>query len=360
MSRPTLAQIDTEAIRNNLRIVKTLCPQSRVMAVVKADAYGHGAVCVAKALTDADAFAVTSVDEAVPLRQAGISKPICLLSSFADPSDVELLVEYSLTPVIHSYSQLALLDHVELPGPIDVWIKIDSGMHRLGLPPDHLSAVVASLQANPAIATIRLMSHLANADDTGDDYSAVQLRAFHQASAAYEFDRSLANSAGLVAWPATRMDWVRPGIMLYGASPLLDQSAANIGLRPAMTLQSAVISVKDLKRGDVIGYGGCWSCPEDMTVGVVACGYGDGYPRHAVSGTPVLINGKRAPLVGRISMDLLSVDLRQREDVDVGASVVLWGGGLPVEEIAQWAGTNAYELLCAVTTRVPRIVRGGS
>ncbi|MDH3690621.1 MAG: alanine racemase [Gammaproteobacteria bacterium] len=355
MSRPTFAQIDFDVLSSNLRVVRDLCPKSKVMAVVKADAYGHGAVLACKALSDADAFAVASIDEALLLRNADCTHPICILSGFGDREELELLAQYSLTPVIHSSTQLEVLSHVNLTRRIDVWVKIDSGMHRLGFPGESLPTVLQQLRAHPAIGAIRLISHLANAEDTSDHYTTAQLNAFRQSCAGHNCELSLANSAGLVAWPETHMDWVRPGIMLYGVSSLPERNAAELGLRPAMTFRSAVIAVKQLKQGDRIGYGGSWTCPEAMSVAVIACGYGDGYPRHAVSGTPVLICGRRAPVVGRISMDLLSVDLRRHQDVTVGTPAVLWGAGLPVEEVARWVGTNAYQLLCSVTARVPRI-----
>jgi alanine racemase len=261
--------------------------------------------------------------------------------------------ESSLQIAIHDSSQLDLLARSRLgQGSLKLWVKVDTGMHRLGFDPQELAPAVAALRADPALAELNLMTHLANADDRNDPTTAAQCALFESLERSRFGACSIANSAGLLGHRASLADWVRPGIMLYGASPFIDASAADLGLLPAMTLRSRVIAVKHCRRGERIGYGGTYSCPESMPVAIVAIGYGDGYPRHAPTGTPVLITGRRLPLVGRVSMDMISVDARSHPDVKVGDRAVLWGGGLPVDEIASAAGTISYELLCSVKRRV--------
>ncbi len=356
MSRPVTAEIHTAALRHNLQRVRQLAPQTKVMAVIKADAYGHGLISVARALSAADGFGVAELDEAVALREVGVDKPICLLTGFHHPAELPEVSHYALNPVLHSPVQVAALLRAELPQALTVWVKVDSGMHRIGFAPANLQSILQQLNAAPQVKEVRLMSHLANADDPNDAYTQRQLEIFQNCAAAPLPVCSVANSAAVVAWPDTHFDWVRPGIMLYGASPVKNQSAHALDLQPVMQFNSQLIAVRNLQRGDAVGYGGTFHCPQDMPVGVVACGYGDGYPRHAKGGTPVWVSGHEVPLIGRVSMDMLTVDLRQHPGAQVGDPVQLWGGQVDVDRVAGAAETIAYELFCGVTARVPRRV----
>ncbi len=347
------ACIDLSALQHNLRKVRALAPRSRVYAVIKANAYGHGMLRVAHYLAEADALAVARVEEAVVLRQAGIDRPLLVLEGFFDAAELEAASRYQLEVAIQQPEQITLLQQRRLVRPVVCWLKVDSGMHRLGFQPVAVDAAWRALQNDPSVADgVRLMTHLAAADVLGNPATPSQLAIFQQLVERFETPCSIANSAGIIGWPATRTEWIRPGIMLYGASPMLGQSGEQIGLKPVMTLQSRLIAINHFARGSPIGYGGSWVCPEAMPVGVVAAGYGDGYPRHAPSGTPVLLNGQRVPLIGRISMDMLTIDLRSQPSARLGDPVTLWGDGLPAEEIARQAGTIAYELFCGVTQRV--------
>jgi len=358
MSRPARALVDAGALRHNLQQVRLRAPHARVMAVVKANGYGHGLVWVAQSLNGAaDAFGVSSVEEGIQLREAGITRPICLLEGFFTPDELPLLAKHHLEPAIHCESQLQALAQAPPTVKLTVWLKIDTGMHRLGFLPPAVPDVLKRLHGSPAVANIRVMSHLACADIPSDPGTKAQIDSFLSLIQDLGLESSLANSAGILAWPQSHLVWVRPGIMLYGVSPLEGQSAAALGLRPVMTLETALIAVHARRKSEAVGYGGDWRCPEDMPVGVAAIGYGDGYPRHAAAGTPVLVNGKRVALAGRVSMDMITLDLRAQPNARVGDPVVLWGQGLPVEEVAQGAGTIAYELLCHVTERIPRVVR---
>jgi len=314
-------------------------------------------VRVARALEGADAFGVAAINEALELRTAGINKPIVLLEGFFRADELEPIAHHSLEVALHHLPQLEALEQFNSTAlPVTVWIKIDTGMHRLGFHPEQVATVRERLLALGARIHLRgFMTHFANADDRNDLTTLRQLEQFNTAIASYPGERAIANSAGLLGWPQSHADWVRPGIMLYGASPFIGRTGAQEGLRPVMTLHSELIAVNALNKGDAVGYGGTWSCPEPMKIGVVAIGYGDGYPRHVPSGIPVLVNGKRVPLVGRVSMDMITVDLRSQPDACVGDPVVLWGEGLPVEEITESAGTISYDLLCRITRRVPVI-----
>ncbi|MDE2088464.1 MAG: alanine racemase [Gammaproteobacteria bacterium] len=350
-ARRALAIIDLQALRHNLQRVRRAAPASKVMAVVKADGYGHGLVRVARQL-DADAYAVACLDEALALREAGIQRPIVLLEGFSEPQELEPIRRYSLDAVVHHRAQLDILEHAGA-SPIKVWLKIDSGMHRLGFPPEEVPDAWRRANACAAAAKpLRFMTHLANADARGDARTARQLEVFHQALGGRAGERSIANSAAILAWPQSHVEWVRPGLMLYGASPFIGGRAEQEGLQPVMTLGTRLIAVNAVKKGEAVGYGGTWVCPRDMRIGVAAIGYGDGYPRHAANGTPVLVNGRRTALVGRVSMDMVCVDLSEQPEARIGDPVVLWGKELPVEEVAQHAATIPYELLCGVTRRV--------
>ena len=357
MSRPLRAEIRLGALRHNLQLAREKAPAARVIAIIKANGYGHGMQVVAHALNQADAFAVASIEEAINLRESGIHQPIILLEGFFDKDDLLLLQAYALQPVIHNNEQLDMLDEMPLTYAIDAWLKIDTGMHRLGFSPADFSHAYARLQDCGAVQSIRAMTHFACADDSENPATAYQVALFNKTLEGIDISRSLANSAGILAFPDSHADWIRPGIMLYGGSPFVDMDSASLDLQPVMNLRSELIAVREVARGESVGYGGDWICPERMTVGVVACGYGDGYPRHAPAGTPVLVNGQRVPLIGRVSMDMITVDLRGH-DAKVGDPVLLWGEGLPADEVAQHAETIAYELFCNVAPRVPRIVIG--
>lgn len=353
--RPIRALIDPDALRHNFSRVRSFASLSKVMAVVKANAYGHGLAWTAKILRDADAFGVASPEEGIQLRDAGIRKPICLLEGFFHPDELPILEQHQLSSVIHHESQLWDLEHAGKIHPIDVWVKVDTGMHRLGFQPEALPDIIKRLKVCMAAGRVRVMSHCPTADNRFDNTTPHQIQTLDELTQNLNVERSLANSACVVNWPTSHFDWVRPGIMLYGATPMIGMSAEVLNLKPVMTLTSELISINQRAKGDAIGYGGEWVCPEDMPVGVVAAGYGDGYPRHAPPGTPVLVNGVRLPLIGRVSMDMITVDLRELPDAKVGDPVVLWGAGLPVEEIATLTNTISYELLCCVTARVPRV-----
>lgn len=353
MSTGPEALIDHAALRHNLAVVRRYAPASRVWAVIKANAYGHGLEAVARGLAGADGFALARVEEGVRLREAGVTKPLLILEGALLAEEVEAARAHRLELALHHPGQVALLEGSPAEVPLRLWIKVDTGMHRLGFEPERVPGLLQQLAAAPGVAgRPGLMTHLANADDPADPLTETQCRRLEALVPPGGCARSIGNSAGILACAASRSDWVRPGIMLYGASPLTGRSAADLGLEPVMSLRTRLIAVRRLRRGDAIGYGGTWVCPEDMPVGVAAAGYGDGYPRHAPSGTPVLVRGRRAPLVGRVSMDTVTIDLRGVPGAAVGDTVTLWGQGLAVDEIAARAGTIPYELLCRVTARV--------
>jgi len=355
MPRPISATISLGALRHNLAVVRRCAPGSRVLAVVKADAYGHGLLRAARALGDADGFALLELDAAVRLREAGCTQRIVMLEGFFDARDLPVLAGHRLGAVVHGRDQLALLRELPAGSKLDVLLKINTGMNRLGFTPADFPAALADLQANPAVGQITLMTHFANADDARG--VAWQMAEVGRFTGDIGLPRSFANSAAVLRYPETHRDWVRPGIMLYGSSPFADQPAAALGLQPVMTLTSEIIAIQQLKRGDTVGYGGIFTAERDMRIGVVACGYADGYPRHAPNGTPVAVEGRLAGTVGRVSMDMLCIDVSDVPQARVGSRVVLWGEGNPVENVARAAGTVGYELLCALAPRVPVIER---
>jgi alanine racemase len=349
MPRPIRATISARALAHNLRVARTHAGRARIWAVIKANAYGHGLERAARALEAADGFAVLDFAEAERLRRAGVTQPILMLEGVFGASDVPLLSEHALTPVIHHPRQLELLG--ALRSPIDVYFKVNSGMNRLGFTAANLQASYQVLRAHPQIKSITLMSHFADAD--GATGVTAQLERFGSLTKSFAGSRSLANSAALLQFPETHADWVRPGIMLYGCSPFAERTAEALGLKPAMTLGSEIIATQELARGEGVGYGLAYRAEREMRIGVIACGYADGYPRQAPAGTPVLVNARRSRIVGRVSMDMITVDLSDIADAAVGAPVTLWGEGLSADEVAAAAGTLSYELLCALAPRVP-------
>ena len=358
MPRPIRASIDLEALRHNYLLAKNRAGHAKAFAVVKANAYGHGLDRAMRALGEvADGFALLDLAEARALRAAGITQPIVLLEGFFEPADIAEILALELTPAIHCDAQLAMLERARLAGPIDVLLKINSGMNRLGFSADRFPAALAQLRGMPAVRDITLMTHFAQADDeTG---IGAQMDVFRQISAGLKLPLCLANSAALLRFPEAVGQIVRPGIMLYGASPMPDLlSAEAIGLRPVMSLTTEIIGVQDIAPGERVGYGGSFEATGPTRVGVVACGYADGYPRHAPTGTPILVDGRRTRTLGRVSMDMLACDLTHLPEAGIGSPVTLWGEGLAADEVAAAAGTISYELFCALAARVPVGVRG--
>ena len=347
MTRPARVIINPLAARHNLAAVRRHAPGARVLAVLKADGYGHGIVRMARIFEAADSFAVASIEEAVIIREAGVSTPIVLLEGPFEASELTLVARLGLELVVHTGEQLEMLRGAPLPRAL--WLKFDTGMHRLGFNPECASQVIA--QARALGAPLRFMTHFANAHHRDDASVLGQIARFEQLLEGIGGERSLANSGAVLAYPRAHGDWVRPGLMLYGVSPFDHELGADLGLMPVMTLRSRLISVRRVRAGEAVGYGGAYVCPEDMPVGVVAYGYGDGYPRHAQTGTPLLIRGIRSQVIGHCSMDMMTVDLRPVPDARFGDPVTLWGVGLPVEEVARASGTIPYELLCRVRMR---------
>ncbi len=356
MSLSPWIEIDARALKHNLGVVRRQAPGAKIMAVIKANAYGHGVLVAASALEDADSFAVARVDEGLALRAAGVDKPLLVLAGAHDADELRAAAAAGLELVVHHAFQIALLKETALAAPVAVWLKVDTGMNRLGVAPAEATGLLQELKELTCVAAIRgCLTHLANADDLGDDFTRVQLRRFREAVAHAGLPLSMANSAGILGWPESHGDWVRPGIMLYGASPF---AAPLEALDPVMSFHARLISVKKVRGGEAVGYGGTWTAPQDMLLGVVAAGYADGYPREMPSGTPVQVNGHSVPLVGRVSMDTLMVDLREQPQARPGDPVLLWGRGLPAETIAAAAGTIPYTLFCGIGGRVRREVTG--
>lgn len=360
MPRPIRASIDLEALRHNYLLAKNRAGHAKAFAVVKANAYGHGLDRALQAFGEvADGFALLDLAEARAVRAAGLTQPVALLEGFFEPADLAEIAALRLMPAIHSEAQLAMLERATLAAPIDVLLKVNSGMNRLGFTADSLPAALAQLRALPCVRGITVMTHFARADD--EVGVGAQLARFKKMTAGLDLPVSLANSAALLRFPEATGQIVRPGIMLYGSSPMPDMlSAEAIGLRPVMTLTSEIIGVQDIVAGERVGYGGTFEASAPTRVGVVACGYADGYPRHAPTGTPILVDGRRTRLLGRVSMDMLACDLTHLPDAGVGSAVTLWGEGLAADEVASAAGTISYELFCALAARVPVDVRGAT
>ena len=360
------AVIDCQALTHNFNKIKLLAPNSKILAVLKANGYGHGLALMAKNLPHADAFGVARIDEALELRASGIKQPIVLLEGFFSPTDLPVIVEHNLQTVIHNQKQRDVLCNTKLNQPIKIWLKIDTGMHRLGINPTEFHHYYQYLSCHTNVQQpLILMSHFSCADDTTNPATPNQFALFTQLTTNVVNEKSLANSAAILSRPNTHLDWIRPGLMLYGISPMslaadgcnisgenIEKAHPEIDIIPVMTLKSSLISIRKIAAGETVGYGDTWLSKDNTIIGVVAIGYGDGYPRHAKNGTPVLINGRCVPLVGRVSMDMITVNLGENAQEQIGDSVTLWGQGLPVEEIARCAETIPYELVCNITRRV--------
>jgi len=358
VNRLIRAVIDTHALRHNLRTIRERARGARVMAVVKANAYGHGIVPTSLALAEADAFAVARLEEGLALRAAGITQPIVLLEGVFAPEHLLEAARHGFDLVVHDPLQIELLEEYQGTSRFLLWIKIDTGMNRLGFRPEDFPAALERVQRlQPAPLEIRLLTHLARADERDDGMTREQIKRFRKAIGELDYATSVANSAGLFGSVTLGCDWVRPGLALYGGSPFADRSAAELGLHPVMSLETSVIATRKVMKGETVGYGGTWRAARDSSIAIIAAGYGDGVARNLPAGTPVLIDGRRAPLAGRVSMDMIGVDITDLHGIHVGTPVVLWGTGLPVEEIAHHAGTIPYELLCGVSQRVPLELR---
>jgi alanine racemase len=355
--RPIKAIIDLSALRHNLNVVRAHARQSRVLAVIKANAYGHGVTRAARALADAgvDGFALLELDAAIALREAGFKQRIVLLEGFFNAHELPLLAAHRIDAAIHNAEQIAMLQLAPAGLKLDLLIKLNTGMNRLGFSEAQFTSAFDTLRATAAAGGLTLMTHFANSDDARG--VAWQMTAFEKTTRGITLPRTLANSAAILRYPQTHADWVRPGIMLYGATPFADVSAAQLGLEPVMTLTSQIIAVQHLKAGDTVGYGGIYTAQRDTRIGVVACGYADGYPRHAPSGTPVRVGDAMTTTVGRVSMDMLCVDITALPYAQVGTAVTLWGAGNPVDDVATACGTVGYELLCALAPRVPVVAK---
>ncbi|MBF8223368.1 alanine racemase [Halomonas sp. 328] len=361
MARPLIADIDLEALRHNYCLARDLAPDSQAVAVLKADAYGHGAVACARALEDlAPAFAVACIEEAITLREAGITTPIVLLEGIFEAGELERVDAHGLWIAVHSDWQLEALLAYRPQRPIPVWLKVDSGMHRLGFAPEQAEAAWARLASAPGVVGDRLlMSHFATADAAHPAYFETQLLRMQALAERLKAPLCLANSPATLAHPEAHGAWNRPGVMLYGSDPLEVANEASRGLKPVMTLRSEIIAVRELAPGEPVGYAGRWKAPRPARIGVVACGYGDGYDRHAVDGTPVLVDGRRTAIAGKVSMDMLTVDITELPEAGIGSEVVLWGRAangtvLGVDEVARHCDTISYTLLTGVLPRAPR------
>ena len=351
--RPAHALIDLNALRQNYLLAKSLSGQ-RALAVIKANAYGHGAVQCAEALADiADGFAVACIEEALELRAAGVSKPILLLEGWFEADELPLLAEHNLWAVLHHAEQLNQLEQTELAAPLHIWLKLDTGMHRVGFSPTEYADTWRRLERNNKVASLTKMTHFARADEPDTGRTEEQLAVFAQANEGLNGPASLCNSPGILAWPSAHGDWLRPGIMLYGATPFSFVQPQAEQLQPVMQLESKIIAVRELPAGEPVGYGSRFITQRPTRVGVVAMGYADGYPRHAKDGTPVLVDGQRSQLIGRVSMDMLTVDLTDLPGSSLGSTIRLWGAGLNASEVAAWADSIPYQLFCNLN-RVPR------
>ncbi|MBB5189314.1 alanine racemase [Silvimonas terrae] len=352
MTRPIKAIVHSKAITHNYNQVKQTAPASRAFAVVKANAYGHGLERAARALAHADGFGILEIEGALALRRWGMQQPVLLLEGVFSQSELIEAARQNFSVAVHEPGHLAWLEQVTLPQPLNIFLKLNTGMNRLGFPAEQARDLAAKLGSLSNVASVTLMAHFATADEPAKGIEK-QFTRFQHATEGLKLPISLANSAATFAYPQTRTDWVRPGIVLYGASPFDDRSAKELGLQAAMTLQSQLIAVQHLQAGDTVGYGATFTADRPMRIGVVACGYADGYPRHAPAGTPVNVAGQRTRVIGRVSMDMLTIDITDLPQAQIGSPVELWGSEVPIDEVARAAGTIGYELMCAVAPRVP-------
>jgi alanine racemase len=352
-----VATIDAAALRSNLAVVQRMAPRSRVIAVVKANGYGHGMVRVARALADADGLGVARLADAVALREAGVTQRILLLEGVFGAEQFALAAKEQCEIVVHSSEQIEVLEQFAGSHRFVVWLKLNSGMNRLGFRVADLAVAHARLQRCSCVSLIRVMTHLSSSEERGE-ITAAQLKVFDDLVAPLNLERSVANSAAVIAWPESHQDWVRPGLMLYGMSPMPKKTAADFGLRPAMTLSTHLIAVQNIGVGEAVGYNGIWRAQRPSRIGIAAIGYGDGFPRGTRNGAPVLVAGREAPLAGRVSMDMIAVDITDLPAAKAGDEVVVWGEGLPAERLAPYADTTCYELVCRVTSRVPLLWKG--
>lgn len=361
MPRQTRARINLNALRDNFRLARTLAPGTRSMAVVKADGYGHGLEAVAGALTlETDCLAVATVEEARRVRQAGLSPDVVLLEGVHEAGDWLLVAEGRFQPVLHSAHQLEGVDCVPADGAIPVWVKCNTGMNRLGLDAEGVEAMIRRIRETSGLDVAGLMTHFACADDPGDAMTAEQARRMRAISREFPgLPVSAANSAAHFHGSESHFDWTRPGIMLYGGTPLIGRQGPDLDLRPVMKLESRVIATRTLAAGETVGYGATWTAQKPTRMGIVEIGYGDGYPRHAPNGTPVAVDGCRCELIGRVSMDMIAVSLEACPQAGPGSAVELWGETVSVDEVAQLSGTISYELLTGVSPRVPRVHEDG-
>lgn len=361
MARNTIARIDPEAVAGNLACIRRWVPRARVMAVVKADAYGHRLDLCLPALAQADMLAVASLDEARAVRRLGNRQPVLLLEGVLHASDLAVVESLGLELAVHHLSQVKMLETFGRSPCARLWLEVDSGMHRLGVEPEQAASLHARLSALAGAEQVNLMSHFASAERPLSDAAVGQLERFDRAVAGLPGEHCLANSGAILKHPQAHRDWVRAGILLYGISPLADQTGADLGLKPVMTLEAEVLAINRVAAGEAIGYGGRYRAERELQVGVIGIGYGDGYPRSVIDGAPVLVGGQRCALVGRVSMDMITVDLTEAPEVQIGDRAVLWGQDLPIEEIAAAAATIPYELSCRITRRVRyRAVSAGS
>lgn len=355
MSRPAHVTIDLQALRHNLKQIRLMAPKAKVLAMVKANAYGHGMITVAKTLQDVDGLGVASLEEGIVLRDAGIKTPIFLMEGLFHADELTLAALHNFTVIVHHEAQIKMLESAKLKKPLHCWIKINTGMNRLGVTPAHFKAVYEKLSQLTCVAKpIGVMTHFAESDNAESPATNAQIQLFKSLVDGLNVPLSLANSGGILSFPEAHADWVRPGLILYGASPITKQTGEMHGLKPVMTFSSRLIAVYPIERGQKVGYGGTWTASEPTTIGIAAVGYGDGYPQQAKSGTPVLVNGQQCVLAGRVSMDMLAIDLGSQSSAALNDEVVLWGAGLPVEIVANHALTSAYELFTRKTSR-PKI-----
>jgi len=352
MARPIVARLDLQALRQNLQVVRAAAPHSRVWSVVKANAYGHGLDRVWSSLSTTDGFALLNIEEAILLRERGWKGPILMLEGFFHADELALFDQYRLTTSLHSNWQVKVLANAKLNAPIDVYLKINSGMNHLGFAPDRVQTVWQQLRGLKNVGQLTLMAHFADAEQP--EGIAGPMARIEQAAEGLDCPRSLANSAATLWHQEAHYDWVRPGIVLYGASPSGEwRDVATSGLKPVMTLNSEIIGIQNLKAGDTVGYGSLYKASGEQRIGIVACGYADGYPRQAPTGTPVMVEGVRTQTVGRVSMDMLAVDLTPCPQAGIGSSVELWGDNIKIDDVAAPSGTVGYELMCALAPRVP-------